>query len=181
MPNHIKNRLRILSGDANEVFDHMKTEDSEFDFNKIVPQPEYLFQGNLSLQVENIVGKRFDWYSWNIENWGTKWNAYNIERTADNEIMFDTAWNGVPRLMVLLMSMFDVADYEYEYSDEDFGYNCGRITSKKSFVNADEIEDNSAESFLLAASLRPDFVSNSEDEEGYYFDENHGILYREGK
>lgn len=37
-----------------------------------------------------------DWYSWNIDNWGTKWDAYSIdvERVQDNQltIRFDSAW-----------------------------------------------------------------------------------------
>lgn len=31
------------------------------------------------------------WYEWSIQNWGTKWNAYDIS-VSDNVLEFDTAW-----------------------------------------------------------------------------------------
>lgn len=38
-----------------------------------------------------------DWYSWNIANWGTKWNSYSLQiiRQAENEgeLVFKTAWS----------------------------------------------------------------------------------------
>jgi hypothetical protein len=37
------------------------------------------------------------WYSWSIENWGTKWNAYSFDMTRVGpthlEMKFDTAWS----------------------------------------------------------------------------------------
>ena len=32
-----------------------------------------------------------NWYDWNIDNWGTKWNAYDTE-LSDTGILFYTAW-----------------------------------------------------------------------------------------
>ena len=32
------------------------------------------------------------WYQWAIPNWGTKWNAYDVN-VADAQVTFDTAWN----------------------------------------------------------------------------------------
>lgn len=38
-----------------------------------------------------------DWYNWNLDNWGTKWDAYEVqvERQSDNilVITFDSAWS----------------------------------------------------------------------------------------
>ena len=31
------------------------------------------------------------WYEWSPQNWGTKWNSYDIEAD-DNSVTFDTAW-----------------------------------------------------------------------------------------
>jgi hypothetical protein len=32
------------------------------------------------------------WYEWSPQNWGTKWNAYDIT-VSENQVKFDTAWN----------------------------------------------------------------------------------------
>lgn len=43
-------------------------------FHLIVPQPENIEKGGCSGQhAEGEVC----WYTWNLENWGTKWGAYN--------------------------------------------------------------------------------------------------------
>lgn len=35
-----------------------------------------------------------DWYSWSVENWGTKWNAIGIDIENDENVFtFDTAWS----------------------------------------------------------------------------------------
>lgn len=33
------------------------------------------------------------WYDWNIQNWGTKWPAYNTQIVNNDVVTFDTAWN----------------------------------------------------------------------------------------
>lgn len=54
---------------------------------------------------------------WCPENWGTKWNAYNIHFKEESlEIFFHTAWDGVPKLMALLSQNLNVP-IEYRYYD----------------------------------------------------------------
>lgn len=69
------------------------------------------------------------WYEWSIDNWGTKWNAtssYTIN-LYDNEVdvLFDTAWSGVPELIDRLVASFPHLYFEYDFADEDFCYNTG--------------------------------------------------------
>lgn len=83
------------SGDAS-------TSDSKYraiDFNKIIKQPDYLYQGDISKNEEEIYGRANTWWTWCIDNWGTKWNARNsIAGFCNKEgvntyvITFDTAW-----------------------------------------------------------------------------------------
>ena len=70
-----------------------------------------------------------DWYDWSIKNWGTKWNAYSsileVKDEYSVELSFQTAWSGVPDIISKLTEMFPTFTFEYEYADEDMGYNCG--------------------------------------------------------
>lgn len=71
--------------------------------------------------------KHKDWYSWRIANWGTKWNAYDISVSEDlSDIIFNTAWSGVPTLVEKLAKKFADLYIEYDFADEDCGYNTGR-------------------------------------------------------
>lgn len=84
MPNWCNNSLFIRNEDKTKVDSLeqqlMRKEDQQL-FGALIPRP--------ADQEEN-------WYNWNLENWGTKWEASIIdwERTSDNEIFisFDTAW-----------------------------------------------------------------------------------------
>ena len=90
-----------------------------------------------------------EWYGWNIENWGTKWEAsvYDFERLDDNNIRvnFDTAW-GPPIALYdyLFENGYDTTAYydesgmafcgKYEYgSDDSYDY---------SDMNSAEVQDD---------------------------------------
>lgn len=70
-----------------------------------------------------------DWYDWNIENWGTKWGAYNTT-IESNILFFNTAWNMpsyevVIKLFEKLKAMlpketFDSITYEVTNEGESF-------------------------------------------------------------
>jgi hypothetical protein len=68
-----------------------------------------------------------NWYSWNCENWGTKWDAsvYDFDRVDDNtiKINFDTAWGPC----VALYENLDSEGYEVDafYHEEGMAF-CGR-------------------------------------------------------
>ena len=70
------------------------------------------------------------WYRWCLNNWGTKWNAYDVSlwvnETEDGAVItFDTAWSGVPDLMKKLAKKFPNIYFEYKFADEDFANNTG--------------------------------------------------------
>ncbi len=69
----------------------------EFSFKQTVPPPANYFSGNLGHEEKKMCAEKglVDWYSWNSENWGTKWDACetNVE-IQDKTVLigFDTAW-----------------------------------------------------------------------------------------
>jgi hypothetical protein len=34
----------------------------------------------------------WSWYDWSCENWGTKWNAYDVDICPGEQLIFNTAW-----------------------------------------------------------------------------------------
>jgi hypothetical protein len=71
-----------------------------------------------------------DWYSWAIQNWGTKWNAYDQIEVGFGTIQFDTAWSTPFPVVQKLARMFPELDFEVKFADEDLGNNCGAYQFK---------------------------------------------------
>jgi hypothetical protein len=61
-----------------------------------------------------------DWYSWSIENWGTKWNAYECKRD-EHKITFETAWYTPVPIWKALTEKYPTITWRVRYSDEDTG------------------------------------------------------------
>jgi hypothetical protein len=171
--------------------------------SKIISQKEYdeqekrIAEGNLTdneknfglsrgltPELANEYRKKFgyaDWYNWQIENWGTKWNAYE-QVQVENVIEFQTAWSTPFSLLVNLSLMFPEVTFEVRYADEDFGYNVGEFT----LLGGDEILTNipnggSDEAYELAMDIQygtPEeyFDCNEEIFTDDYINEDEGEL-----
>ena len=137
MPNHVTNKL-VANGtpeDTKNIFSSLKTENSDFDFNKILPMPEELVNttsGSSEKTNPDFIAKYgYDnWYNWSNANWGTKWNAYDVEHISDTEVQFDTAWSCADNLIAKLSSLHQTVEFVLTFADEDTGSNCGIITYK---------------------------------------------------
>lgn len=69
-----------------------------------------------------------NWYEWANNNWGTKWNAYDINENPEHgHIQFDTAWSPPLPVFVALSAKFPNVKILIEYADEDIGNNCGEF------------------------------------------------------
>lgn len=109
MPNHITNRLTADGPFPQHLLDG-------FSLQKITPRPkildktEGLFNLDRALKFETIVTDKReietiltavaakpmtgypDWYSWAIDNWGTKWDCYDVDVIGPAHVIFNTAW-----------------------------------------------------------------------------------------
>lgn len=83
-----------------------------------------------------------DWYDWCRANWGTKWNAYDID-VDGNKIRFDTAWNAPAPVYRKIAEMFPDYNIEIVYADEDCGYNAGRFLIEDGECTRHDEEDDS--------------------------------------
>lgn len=136
MPNHVKN-IVTFNGDkdlAVKIIESIRQDDEpigSIDFNKIIPMPDNIYKGDLSFNDLEKYGKD-NWYDWSIENWGTKWNAYEAERALefDNFIVFYTAWAAPHPVIEKLSDMYPEIQITHCWADEDIGYNCGKVDYK---------------------------------------------------
>ena len=144
MPNHIRNELKF-KGNCLKIKSLLECiADKEIgigsiDFNKIIPMPD---------TIQNSNGD--EWYWWSVENWGTKWNAYEQESLDDDDlellnenengtitIWFQTAWSA-PHKVIEALAKFDPdIQISHYWADEDIGYNCGKAL----YVGGEVIED----------------------------------------
>lgn len=116
-----------------------------------------------------------DWYGWQINNWGTKWNASSVYWSDDNDfVSFNTAWSTPFDLLVALSKKYPQATFEIEYADEDFGYNVGRyVLQNGEEIDTEIPEGGSKEALEMAINIQggedyylgDDFCDVDEDEE----------------
>ena len=133
MPNHTQNTLHV-SGKKSDIDKFLAHMGEDMDFEKVIPSPENMFRDNLSqkdkerLKSEGVP----NWYDWQSENWGTKWNAYECEFRKENLIddwygltyEFLTAWS-TPEPVIRKL-VLDWPDLEISGGWVDEGYEgCG--------------------------------------------------------
>ena len=147
MPNYCYNTLSVTSDNFEEVnffFDSNKSfnnpdknENSFLSFSKSVPKPE----------------DEDDWYNWNNENWGTKWDAMNVQLNNyinddipeeefsledTNELIysFTTAWGPALSWLESVARKYPNLCFENEYSE------CGMdFYGKRIYSNGELTED----------------------------------------
>src|SRR5690606_37803499 len=120
MPNNVSHKITFDASHAAEVFEACCT-DGRFDFDMLIPRPLRMYRGNLSCEEENDF--KCNWSSWQRENWGTKWNAYQCSCMVDGGkaiIKFDTAWSIPYPVIAAFANRFGIS-FEHRYFDE--GHN----------------------------------------------------------
>ena len=139
MPNWTSNILNVVGKpeDVDKFIAHMG---DEMDFEKVIPSPENMFRDNLSEEdKERCAAEGIpNWYDWQSENWGTKWNACHHEGPVEIEdyegmnikqatYRFDTAWDTPREVITALWDKWPDLDFGGGYVHE--GYEgCGSFS-----------------------------------------------------
>ena len=110
-------------------------------------------QANKALDNIKNYGHK-DWYTWSVDKWGTKWNAYDQVSNEDGSITFQTAW-GTPYPVMLALSLkYPDVVISVRYADEDFGHNVGIYTLQMGDVMYEYTPDGgSDEAYELSAAI----------------------------
>jgi hypothetical protein len=164
MPNWCQNVVTISHEDStklNIIHTAVANENNleESFFNLLVPRP---------------IEESENWYHWNLENWGTKWDVkVEISEYTDNSItlVFDSAWSPPIQFYDKLVEQgYSVLGYYNEESMEFAGIynNYDDETFEYGDMSADDIEDELPsdlnEMFNIAGN-RADWESEQENEE----------------
>ena len=125
MPNYCDKYLTIEGNEKTlkTIMELVRSDKTVFDFNKIVPMPDYIYQGNLGAKEREIYGKN-NWYDWSCANWGTKWNSVNAKLN-DNEFCFLTAWSPAAPVIAALAEMFPTMRFTYTFYETGMCF-CGK-------------------------------------------------------
>lgn len=131
------------------------------DFERVIPMPDNVIRGSIGhASIDGVYQPVFypqdpddpiglntkpqpyppgavDWYSWSIEHWGTKWNAYSneLDDLKEGRIKFDTAWSHPMPVIQALSECFPDQVIVAEYADEDLGSNLGRYSIQNGMVS----------------------------------------------
>ena len=140
MPNHCHNRVTFYSDNTADVEQLKKIFEDENVFTQFIPEPDWSNQPLMSSDVQGLVydrgkvgelpidGKfpstgRVDdrWYDWRIQNWDTKWDAYDVVVTDDDpectEIEFNTAWSPPEAICNAIREQYEDVSVSWFYDE----------------------------------------------------------------
>lgn len=145
--------------------------DEAFNLNYIIPQPENIYQENLSMEKREQLNAANipNWYDWNIANWGTKWNTYSFESHGVEEyfekqiysIEFQSAWSEpCDDIWLKLAEMFPTLDFFCRADGERDSVRIWKFNQQKGIYYDDEFNPT------------PDILELArENAQGRYYDE----------
>jgi hypothetical protein len=127
------------------------------DFATIVPPPDTPAYNDQPSQAEARNDPTW-WYNWNVANWGTKWNAYDISILEDGVLQFDTAWSPPEPIFVTLSEKYPELEFEAKSFDEGWGFAC--VTTYKNGAVINEVS-------LECERSNPEFCEMCKELKGY--------------
>ena len=138
-----------------------ETQGREFDFNHFIPQPENLYRDNLSTDKEKELDSLGlpNWYTWNNQNWGTKWNAVCDDEMDINvggfpfehEYNLRTAWADPRPIIIKMIEKYPNLDFDIIGEEESNEYGIYISTREDVFLEEE-----------------PEFVDDYNNREVYY-------------
>lgn len=170
MPNHCENDLTVEGHIAliHDFVDSVRSlEDSEryLDFNRLIPYPERFAaldkaaqewddvarsvgRARSSLETRPTDGYNSGGYNWCCDNWGTKWNAYQLKEPIIDDwhddyttvkMSFTTAWCPSVPIFVAMAERWPDLDFELVWYERGSGQH-GRLTFARQTDEDDESE-----------------------------------------
>jgi len=119
MPNHTSNKLTVNGpSDAVTRFKLANAGKEEpLSLEKALPTPPELLGDN-----SIVDGSMPDWYNWRVENWGTKWDVYDVCEWEGNSIKFFSAWSPPIEWLRAIAEKYPDLSFQLDYADEGGGF-----------------------------------------------------------
>jgi len=117
MPNYCDNSLTIYASDdtVERIRTFVRSEESEFDFNNVIPMPAHIYTDSLGIEDRKLYGMN-NWYDWSNHFWGTKWNSDSAS-FRNNNFYFMTAWSPASPVVAELARKFPEAEFWFQYEE----------------------------------------------------------------
>jgi hypothetical protein len=159
-------------------------DEERFSFwNFIAPDPTKLdlyFETNgsskdpITGEVVRTGDNEFNWYNWNIENWGCKWDASEI--TIDDSqgegyflIQFSTPWGMPTPVFQAMAEQHPELTFDFEWEEEQ-GWGGKAISKAGVYTEVDSWGIPESHADYLAISRKESCVCNHEEQEYWYND-----------
>jgi hypothetical protein len=124
------------------------------DFNGTVPMPMELEGTEASFgklddpeEAKALMEKygATDWYQWHLNNWGTKWNAYDVDNEPETiegglRYRFDTAWSSPAQWLYQTAEQFPELRFEDAWQDEGGGAGILKVWHDEGTLQEDHQE-----------------------------------------
>lgn len=157
MPNWCANNLYV-SGDFTRFNEWMG---DVFSFNKILPMPEELKDSepfNDKHAKRNEFKEKYgayDWYDWRVQNWGTKWDIYEVDiQHYDPTLItlcFQTAWSPPQMVIGSLAAKFPELKFKLAYLEEGCGFVGYSIWENGEYQTGEHEDDSSTDAWKKIA------------------------------
>lgn len=187
MPNWCQNKIVVNGSDeAIEEFLDWLGDGKNF-LSKILPTPKELaggkapFSGSKEESAALVAKYGFDnWYDWNINNWGTKWDVdiFNIEEgsycSSENlygdllfeaTLGFDSAWGPPDRAIALLAKQFSNLNFSLAYLEEGMCLTGSQRYEGGKLVSEFHSDDSESDEWKEFAWEEFGYENDMEDEE----------------
>jgi hypothetical protein len=176
MPNHIDTNVLIKGSqeDKDAIRKLMDVEEvredgnDAFDLNGAIKMPKNITDS------KGTKGLMPAWYTWSVDNWGTKWNSYNCMWVEDNSgVSFQTAWSTPEQAIHALSKKFPDVTFVCIYADEDTGSNTGIYVYKDGDLihSLDVANDRQDISSAFAIQVQGTDIEAYEDDEDEWMTE----------
>ena len=164
MPNWCENTLTVTGPKEHlDIFKKLSIVDGEFKMNGVFPTPEELlntvspntYKGDREDEkaikehkeyVNGLLRKygHSDWYSWRVANWGTKWDASDMQGISIDEdeeltVWFATAWSPPIEWVKSAFAKFQSLNFSMTFLEEALDI-CGRFSIIDGFENEEDVE-----------------------------------------
>jgi len=139
MANIVTNLLRADGENVQRVWEFVKSEDSLFDFNRVIPEPE-------DADAE-----------WRWRHWETRENAFNAELVEESVMRFDTLWSPAEAVVEALSARFPDVTFFLCYLDENLCFAGESVFKDGNMVDERDylVEENQDEILQEVFGLEP--------------------------